>query len=163
MSVTCLLLKMPNRERICRLCLGMCINNFRAIEDNTKETFDMLLLKIDLSVSEEPVMCTNCAENLGRFFDFKSVCFYSQGYVAPFINNKDSARLGQRDGYLSKGDSENSICIPKDPNIYGSCMLCGLCMDPLTSRSLISQDSKEGGVVLEKIMLEKCLPELVCI
>ncbi|KAJ8964418.1 hypothetical protein NQ314_004926 [Rhamnusium bicolor] len=139
---------MPNRKRICRLCLGMCINTFGVIKDHTKETLDILLLKIDLSVSEEPVMCTNCAENLEKFFDFKSVCFSTQGYVAPLINNKKSARLGQRDG---KGDSENSICIPKDPNIYGSCMLCGLCMNPLTSRSLISQDSKEEALCWRKL------------
>ncbi|KAJ8933600.1 hypothetical protein NQ314_013914 [Rhamnusium bicolor] len=149
---------MPNRERICRLCLKECINNFTAIEDNTKETFDILLLKIDLSVSEEPVMCTSCAENLGKFFGFKSICLYTQGYVDPFINNKNSAKLGLRDVYLNKGESENSIGVPKGPNIDGFCMLCGLCMDPLTNCTLVSLDSKEGGV-----MLEKCLPELVCI
>ncbi|KAJ8964415.1 hypothetical protein NQ314_004923 [Rhamnusium bicolor] len=117
----------------------------------------------DLSASEEPVMCTNCAENLGKMFGFKSTCLSTQGFIAPFVNNKDSARLALKDVYLSKTESENSISIPKDCNIHGFCMLCGFCMGPSTSCSLISLDSKEEGVVLEKTMLEKCLPELVCI
>ncbi|KAJ8964416.1 hypothetical protein NQ314_004924 [Rhamnusium bicolor] len=160
MDYLCLLSKMPHRKRICRLCFKTCVDNFRAIENNAKETLDILLLKIDLSVSEEPVICTNCAENLGKLFDFKSTCLYTQGYVGPFVN---SARLDLKDVYQSKGESENSIGIPKDHTIYGFCILCGFCMDLLTSCSLVSPDSKEEGVILEKMMLEKCLPELVCI
>ncbi|KAJ8973678.1 hypothetical protein NQ317_011798 [Molorchus minor] len=61
-------------EKVCRLCLGELKGDHRVIENYMKEQFKILLLDVNLDVSENPVLCENCAEQVQKSFDFKTAC-----------------------------------------------------------------------------------------
>ncbi|KAJ8946153.1 hypothetical protein NQ314_008975, partial [Rhamnusium bicolor] len=134
-------------EKICRLCLKNCYDNSEVINELMKEVFNTHLLENNPAISEEPVVCTNCAEIMQKCFDFKSTCFSTQDCIAPFLN-KNNEKLDLKDIYLSKDENKNVIEIPDDYNV------CAFCMKLLKS-SFISLNNEE-----DVKMVKKCLPEL---
>ncbi|KAJ8939394.1 hypothetical protein NQ314_011140 [Rhamnusium bicolor] len=106
-----------------------------------------------LSTSEQPVMCTNCAETLKNICDFKSVCLQTRNCIVHFVKNVINAKVDLKDiMYLSKKEKENVIS-----EAY---TICSFCMNLVESCYCTSLDNEEGVIV--KNMLQKCLPELVC-
>ncbi|KAJ8932204.1 hypothetical protein NQ314_014843 [Rhamnusium bicolor] len=139
---------MKYREKICRFCFKTC-SIFQALDEMTRKMLDMLLLKVNLSISEEPVICTKCAEALKNIFDFKSACFYTRDCI---VKNPNNAKVDLKDMCLSKKEKENVIS-----EAY---TICNFCRNLAKSCYCTSLDNEEGVIV--KNMLEKCLPELVC-
>ncbi|KAJ8946152.1 hypothetical protein NQ314_008974, partial [Rhamnusium bicolor] len=113
-----------------------------------KEVFNKLYLENNPAINEKPVVCTNCAEIIQKCFDFKSTCFSTRDYIAPFLN-KNNEKLDLKDIYLSKEENKNVTEIPDD------CTICAFCMR-LSKSSFISLNDEE-----DVKMLKKCLPELV--
>ncbi|KAJ8947438.1 hypothetical protein NQ314_008597 [Rhamnusium bicolor] len=137
-------------EKICRLCFKTCYI-FQALKEMTREMLDMLLLKINLSISEEPIICTKCAETLKNIFDFKSACFCTRDCI---VKNGNNAKVDLKDIMcLSKKEKENVIS-----EAY---TICNFCMNLAKSCYCTPLDNEGEGVIV-KNMLEKCLPELVC-
>ncbi|KAJ8966841.1 hypothetical protein NQ314_003275 [Rhamnusium bicolor] len=136
-------------EKICRFCFKTCYI-FQALEEMTGKMLDMLLLNVNLSITEEPIICSKCAETLKNMFDFKSVCFYTRDYI---VKNANNAKVDPKYMCLSKKENENIIS-----EAY---TICNFCMNLVESCYCTSLDNEEEGVIV-KNMLEKCLPELVC-
>ncbi|KAJ8933586.1 hypothetical protein NQ314_013921, partial [Rhamnusium bicolor] len=107
---------MESLEKICRLCLKNCYDNSEVINELMKEVFNTHLLENNPAISEEPVVCTNCAEIMQKCFDFKSTCFSTQDCIAPFLN-KNNEKLDLKDIYLSKEENKNVIEISDDYNL----------------------------------------------
>ncbi|KAJ8941764.1 hypothetical protein NQ314_010282 [Rhamnusium bicolor] len=99
---------MKYEEKICRFCFKTCYM-FQALEEMTRKMLDMLLLK-NLSTTEQPVMCTNCADTLKNIFDFKSVCLQTRNCIIHFVKNAINAKVDLKDiMYLSKKEEESVI------------------------------------------------------
>ncbi|KAJ8934303.1 hypothetical protein NQ314_013459 [Rhamnusium bicolor] len=117
----------------------------------TRKMLDMLLLKVvgNLSISEEPVICTKCAETLKNISDFKSACFYTRDCI---VKNVNDAKVDLKDiSCLSKKEKENVIS-----EAY---YICNFCMNLAKSCYCTSLDNEEEGAIV-KNLLKKCLPEL---
>ncbi|KAJ8967145.1 hypothetical protein NQ314_003060, partial [Rhamnusium bicolor] len=145
---------MESCNKICRLCFNRCDRNFEAIEEITINILDVLLIKINVVVSEEPVMCTNCAEIVQNSFEFKSTCLYTHNYIVPFVNEKENSKLDLREIYLFKKGHE-------DIEVSKADTVCGFCMSLLKSCPFLSLDNKDEDVTLVKMMINKCFPELL--
>ncbi|KAJ8948544.1 hypothetical protein NQ318_000084 [Aromia moschata] len=69
-------------QKACKLCLKES-KDFQVIEKIIREVPEVLLLKTDFALNKESVVCESCANNINTFFEFKSVCLFSQGRMAP--------------------------------------------------------------------------------
>ncbi|KAJ8940208.1 hypothetical protein NQ318_010708 [Aromia moschata] len=79
---------------------------------------DVLLLKIDFSLNEDYVICESCADSIYTFFDFKSVCLYSEDRMVPFFRTMNGmkvdivevAYLKENPGAATLSDSNDAVC-----------------------------------------------------
>ncbi|KAJ8969026.1 hypothetical protein NQ314_001974 [Rhamnusium bicolor] len=101
-----------------------------------------------LLVSDEPVMCTNCAEIIKNSFEFKSTCLNTHNYIVRFVKEKENSKLDLREIYLCRMGCED-IVVSKADNI------CGFCMSLLKSCPFLSLSNKDEDVTLVYMMLKK--------
>ncbi|KAJ8935762.1 hypothetical protein NQ318_000235, partial [Aromia moschata] len=104
-------------QKACKLCFKES-KDFQVIEENIREILDVLLLKIDFSLNEEYVICERCADSIYTFFEFKSVCLYSEDLMFPFIQNMNGMKvdlveviyLMENPGAATISDSDDAVC-----------------------------------------------------
>ncbi|KAJ8948485.1 hypothetical protein NQ318_000021, partial [Aromia moschata] len=139
-------------EVICRFCLKT-IEKPLQIDKMVKEITEILMLKLDLRITPESVMCYECAETLQTGFDFKSACMYTEDCLYPFIEGKSEPRLDLWEVYLKINDS-------KDVESVKGREVCRFCMKPSDSDCCTPVDVIEENVEIKKL-LENYLPEVV--
>ncbi|KAJ8937989.1 hypothetical protein NQ318_015486, partial [Aromia moschata] len=66
-------------QKVCKLCLKVS-NDFQVIDKITREILEVLLLKIDLSLKEDNVICEGCGDN-------------SEDCMAPFIRTMNGMEV----------------------------------------------------------------------
>ncbi|KAJ8939363.1 hypothetical protein NQ318_012044 [Aromia moschata] len=98
----------PNRGRTCELCYKTS-NDFQVIGEITREILDVLLLKIDNPSNNELVICASCEDNVHKFFEFKSVCLYTEDRMVPLIRTMDNMKLNVVEDLKSTPDPK--ICL----------------------------------------------------
>ncbi|KAJ8937102.1 hypothetical protein NQ318_013060 [Aromia moschata] len=104
-------------QKACKLCFKES-KDFQVIEENIREKLDVLLLKIDFSLNEDYVICERCAYSIYTFFEFKSVCLYSEDLMLPFIQNMNGMKvdivevvyLMENPGAATVSDSDDAVC-----------------------------------------------------
>ncbi|KAJ8948521.1 hypothetical protein NQ318_000061 [Aromia moschata] len=104
-------------RKACKLCFKES-KDFQVIEEIIREILEVLLLKIDFSLNEDYVICEICAECIYTFFEFKSVCLYSEDRMVPFIrtmngmevNIVEVAYLKENPGPATTSDSDVAVC-----------------------------------------------------
>ncbi|KAJ8948505.1 hypothetical protein NQ318_000043, partial [Aromia moschata] len=143
---------MNETEVICRFCLKT-IKKPLPIDKMTEEIIEVLMLKLDLRITPEPVMCYGCAETLQTAFDFKSACIYTEDCLYPFIEGKSEAALDLREIYLKVNDNE-------DVESVKGREVCRFCLKPSDSDLSTPIDVIEENVEIKKL-LENYLPEVV--
>ncbi|KAJ8940197.1 hypothetical protein NQ318_010697 [Aromia moschata] len=95
-------------QKVCKLCLKVS-NDFHVIDKIIGEIVDVLLLKIDLSLKEDNVICEGCGDSIFTFFEFKSMCLDSEDCMAPFIRTMNGMEVDIVEmAYLK----ENSVLLP---------------------------------------------------
>ncbi|KAJ8948494.1 hypothetical protein NQ318_000031 [Aromia moschata] len=87
---------MNETEVICRFCLKT-IKKPLPIDKMTEEIIETLMLRLDLRITSEPVMCYGCVETLQTASDFESACIYTKNCLYPFIEGKSEAGRGDSD------------------------------------------------------------------
>ncbi|KAJ8933320.1 hypothetical protein NQ318_011673 [Aromia moschata] len=135
-------------QKACKLCFKES-KDFQVVEEIIREILDVLLLKIDFSLNEESVVCERCADSIYKFFEFKSVCLYSEDHMVPFIRTMkgmkvdivEVAYLKENPGAATLSDSDDAIC-----------RLC-LKRDRCVDLNIFSEN------VVDDI-LAKCIPEV---
>ncbi|KAJ8974205.1 hypothetical protein NQ317_000838, partial [Molorchus minor] len=128
---------MQNTKDICRLCFTALDSGFELIGDYMKGIFEVLLLNVNLSVSENPIICEKCAELAQRAFTFKNRCISTEEIILSYAVAKDVTSLDMKWIYHMKMASE----VTEENNVCRFCMTC----------------IGEGNyLLLENI---KCLPE----
>ncbi|KAJ8948488.1 hypothetical protein NQ318_000025 [Aromia moschata] len=137
---------------ICRFCLKT-IEKPLPINKMSKEIIGLLMLKLDLRITPEPVMCHGCAETLQMAFDFKSACIYTDDCLYPFIEGKSQTRLDLWEIYLKVNDNE-------DVESVNGCEVCRFCMKLGDSRLCTPLDVIEENVEIKKL-LENYWPDVV--
>ncbi|CAG9820642.1 unnamed protein product [Phaedon cochleariae] len=85
-------------ETPCRLCLNLVENNYEPLEGIVENMLKELQLNVTLSVTNQPVLCSQCAENLQKSFEFKSV----------YIEDIKLPRLLYEEEY--KDDTVTGVC-----------------------------------------------------
>ncbi|KAJ8948525.1 hypothetical protein NQ318_000065 [Aromia moschata] len=104
-------------RKACKLCFKES-KDIQVIEEIIREILDVLLLKIDFSLNEDYVICKSCADSIYTFFEFKSVCLYSEGRLVPFIRTMDGMKvdivqvvyLKENPGAATLSDSDDAVC-----------------------------------------------------
>ncbi|KAJ8975074.1 hypothetical protein NQ317_011026 [Molorchus minor] len=79
---------MQNTKYICRLCFTELGSGFELIGDYMKQIFEVLLLNVNFAVSENPVICRNCADLAWRAFTFKSRCISTEDIILSYADAK---------------------------------------------------------------------------
>ncbi|KAJ8940195.1 hypothetical protein NQ318_010695, partial [Aromia moschata] len=136
-------------QKACTLCFKES-KDFQVIEKVIRKILDVLLLKIDFALNEDSVICKRCADSIYTFFEFKSVCLYSEGRLVPFIRTMNSMKvdivevvyLVENPGAATVSDSDDAIC--------RLCLKRGHCVD----LNAFSEDFADD-------ILAKCIPEVV--
>ncbi|KAJ8940199.1 hypothetical protein NQ318_010699 [Aromia moschata] len=95
-------------QKVCKLCLNVS-NVFQVIDKITREILEVLLLKIDLSLKEDNVICEGCGDSIYTFFEFKSMCLDSKDCMAPFIRTMNGMEMDIVEMAYFK---ENSVLLP---------------------------------------------------
>ncbi|KAJ8957890.1 hypothetical protein NQ318_001886, partial [Aromia moschata] len=110
-----------NEERLCRLCLNVANFDFQTMGEVAPEMFDVLPLKMDLSLSNDPVMCRDCSCSIRKFFKFKSMCSQADEDVVSSTKTLDSPRVDSAEEvYLNEDQKSDTV---PNPN-YDICRLC---------------------------------------
>ncbi|KAJ8948490.1 hypothetical protein NQ318_000027 [Aromia moschata] len=125
----------------------------KVFSHNFKEIIQILMLKLDLRITPEPVMCYGCAETLKTAFDFKSACIYTEDCLYPFIEGTSETRLDLREIYLKVNDNE-------DVESVNGCEVCRFCMKLSDSGRCTPVEVIEENVDVKKL-LEYYVPEVV--
>nr|XP_023024883.1 zinc finger protein 595-like [Leptinotarsa decemlineata]XP_023024884.1 zinc finger protein 595-like [Leptinotarsa decemlineata] len=129
-------------QQICRLCLKEIESGLENIDDIQREMLEVLLIKVDWSISEHPVLCRQCFTEMQDSFTFKSNCIDIEDYLTPF---KENVKLDLKTVYIRKKDVPN----PTDAEEH----LCRLCIEPIDKNEAFSNKTE-----IEKFKLN--LPEI---
>ncbi|KAJ8936400.1 hypothetical protein NQ318_008512 [Aromia moschata] len=81
-----------NEQKVCKLCLKLS-NDFQVIDKITREILEVLLLKINLSLKENNVICEGCGDSIYTFFEFKSMCLDSEDCMVPFMRTMNGMEV----------------------------------------------------------------------
>ncbi|XP_023310306.1 uncharacterized protein LOC111691528 [Anoplophora glabripennis] len=131
----------------CKLCLKtVTVKGFEVIDNVTRNTLDVLLLKLKLDSEGKDVICNVCRSKLNTAFEFKSTCLKNDYAIIPYVDCEKMLQLDIRDVYTKEKTS-------KSMDISDSRRICRLCMEPVESefRSIREEE-------LEAI--EKLAPEM---
>ncbi|KAJ8934314.1 hypothetical protein NQ318_002905 [Aromia moschata] len=79
-------------QEACKLCFKES-KDFQVSEEIKQEILNVLPLKIDFSLNEDYMICERCADCIDTFFEFKSVCLYTEDRMAPFIRTMDGMEV----------------------------------------------------------------------
>ncbi|KAJ8933079.1 hypothetical protein NQ314_014233 [Rhamnusium bicolor] len=138
-------------ERTCRFCLKTC-RDFRAIGESLRDSLDKLvLLKLNLSISKETVMCNDCKNNMQVFLNIKSASVYLKNRALPLTEFKDDSlnreEIDSRNNGKAAVESNDEIT-------------CWFCTKASGREGLVPlNESKENAFVVD--MLNEHIPELV--
>ncbi|KAJ8940188.1 hypothetical protein NQ318_010688 [Aromia moschata] len=108
----------------------------------------VLTLK-DFSLNEEYVICESCADSIYTFFEFKSVCLYSEDHMVPFIRTMNGTEVDIIEvAYLKENPSAATVSDSNDA-------VCRLCLkrDRCVDLNVFSQNFADNIVA-------KCIPEV---
>ncbi|KAJ8957836.1 hypothetical protein NQ318_001832 [Aromia moschata] len=139
-------------EKICRLCLTKTKYEYEELVESKKQCFFTLLLEVDISITQRPVMCKRCARNLDNAFEFKNTCLQTEEIIAAFAALSNTTVLDLKEVYLSENTGTDS-----ETDAGSICRFCLKCMKQETCMSLSVLGE---NMALVKDMLPKCLPEL---
>ncbi|KAJ8938079.1 hypothetical protein NQ318_021753 [Aromia moschata] len=135
-------------QKSCKLCLKTS-NNFQVIEEIIREILDVLLLKIEFTLNEDYVICECCADSVYTFFEFKSVCLYSEDRMVPFIRTMNGTEVDIAEvAYLK----ENSGTATKSNRNDVVCRLC-LKRDRCVDLNVLNENFMED-------IFARCIPEV---
>ncbi|KAJ8948487.1 hypothetical protein NQ318_000024 [Aromia moschata] len=144
---------MNETEEICRFCLKT-IEKPLPIDEKVKEIIEILMLKLDLRISPEHVMCYGCAETLKTALDFKSACIYTEDCLYPFIEGKNETRLDLWEIYFKVNDSKDVVSVEGRE-------VCRFCMKLSDSDRCTPIDMMIEKNMEIKKLLENYLPEVI--
>ncbi|KAJ8983723.1 hypothetical protein NQ317_009159 [Molorchus minor] len=136
-------------ESVCRLCLEVHRMDFEIITLHTTVVLNILRLKVDLDISEEPVMCRSCARLVKMAFGFKSTCLFTEELVMSFARDQDTSNFYLKDVY-----KEYKSLITANDSVCRFCMTCSE-----TSNFTSLDNMIEEGLV-SKELLGLYLPEI---
>ncbi|KAJ8934992.1 hypothetical protein NQ318_002830 [Aromia moschata] len=140
--------------KACKLCFKNS-KDFQVIGEIIREILDVLLLKNanhfkDFSLNEDYLICENCAESIYTFFEFKSVCLYSEDHTVPFIRTMNGMELDIVEvAYLKENPGADTTSNP-DNAICRLCLKRDRCVDLNTFSENFADD-----------VIAKCIPEIV--
>ncbi|KAJ8977131.1 hypothetical protein NQ317_011667 [Molorchus minor] len=125
---------------VCRLCLEEHHMDFEVITDHTTAILNILHLKMDLSISKEPVMCKSCARNVKMAFGFKSTCLYTEELVMSFACDQHTSHF-----YLKEVYKELKSLITANDSVCRFCMTCSetsnfTSLDNMIEEGLVSRE-----------------------
>ncbi|KAJ8938088.1 hypothetical protein NQ318_021762, partial [Aromia moschata] len=119
-------------QKACKLCFKES-EDFQVIEENIREILDVLLLKIDFSITEDYIMCESCVDNL----------------LAPFIRTMNSMEVDIVEvAYLNENPGAAAISNSNDA-------ICRLCLerDRCVDLNALNENFLED-------IIAKCIPEV---
>ncbi|KAJ8937194.1 hypothetical protein NQ318_005960, partial [Aromia moschata] len=100
--------------KACKLCFNES-KNFQVIKKIIREILDVLLLKIDVSINEDYVICESCVDSIYIFFEFKSICLYTEDRMVPFIRTMNGMEVDIVEVvYLKENSNGTTISNPDD-------------------------------------------------
>ncbi|XP_018577105.2 hunchback-like protein [Anoplophora glabripennis] len=135
------------QETSCMLCLKtVTVNGFEVIDDVTRDTLDVLLLKLKFDSNGKEVICNVCRRELNAAFEFKSTCLNTDYTIIPHVDCEKMLQLDIRDAYMKEKTSESM-------DISDGQRICRLCMDPVEGEFRCIREEE-----LEAI--EKLAPEM---
>ncbi|KAJ8970531.1 hypothetical protein NQ317_015797 [Molorchus minor] len=108
---------MQSAKDLCRLCFT-ANTPFKIIGDYLNEIFEVLLLNVNLAVSENPVICRNCEELVWRAFSFKSTCISTEEIILSHAVAKDVTSLDMKWIY----HMEMACEVTENSNVCRFCM-----------------------------------------
>ncbi|KAJ8975081.1 hypothetical protein NQ317_011033 [Molorchus minor] len=111
---------MQNVKYICRLCFTEIGGGVVLIREYMKQIFEVLLLNVNFAVSENPVICRNCADLAWRAFTFKSRCISTEGIILSYADAKGVTSLDMKWIYHTGMACE----VAKNINVCRFCMTC---------------------------------------
>ncbi|KAJ8975078.1 hypothetical protein NQ317_011030 [Molorchus minor] len=111
---------MQNAKYICRLCFTELGGGVGLIGEYMKQIFEVLLLNVNFAVSENPVICRNCADLAWRAFTFKSRCISTEGIILSYADAKGVATLDMKWIYHTGMACE----VAKNINVCRFCIAC---------------------------------------
>ncbi|KAJ8924197.1 hypothetical protein NQ315_006988 [Exocentrus adspersus] len=137
---------------VCRLC---CTKSWdlEEIRECTKHVLDMLLINMDMNASGIPMMCSDCSGKITTLFQFKSTCFFTDDFIAPFVDPEKRKRISLKEVYISEKDDKELVDVLREQN------LCRLCMEVVPAGSL-SLDGSGQLVDSVQNMIKRCIPEV---
>ncbi|KAJ8977125.1 hypothetical protein NQ317_011661 [Molorchus minor] len=137
---------MESTKDLCRLCFTPD-TPFKIIGDYLKEIFEVLLLNVNLGVSENPVICRNCAEIVWKAFSFKSRCISTEEVILSHAVAKDVTSLDMKWIY----HMETACEVTETSNV------CRFCMGYLEEGNYLSLEDIK---CLSENKLQQFLPEI---
>ncbi|KAJ8935358.1 hypothetical protein NQ318_021624, partial [Aromia moschata] len=135
-------------QKVCKLCLKV-LNDFQTIDKITREILEVLLLKIDLSLKEDNVICEGCGDSIYTFFEFKSMCLDSEDCMAPFIRTMNGMEVDIVEmAYFKENSGAATISDPNDA-------ICRFCLkrDRCVHLNILNESFGED-------ITAKCIPEI---
>ncbi|XP_018576276.1 zinc finger protein 836-like [Anoplophora glabripennis] len=135
------------QETSCKLCLKtVTVKGFEVIDDVTRDTLDVLLLKLKFDAEGKEFICNVCRRKLNAAFEFKSTCLKTHYTIIPYVDCEKMLQLDIRDVYTKEKTSESV-------HISDGQKICRLCMEPVESElRCICQEELEA--------IEKLAPEM---
>lgn len=98
----------------------------------------------DLSITENPFICSNCLSKLKDCYDFKKLCIHTEECISPYIVENVKVNLKEISNYVSIKSEDGS-----EPNI------CRLCLQPADNDMFLNAEESE--------QFEQFFPEIVSI
>ncbi|KAJ8975082.1 hypothetical protein NQ317_011034 [Molorchus minor] len=111
---------MQSTKYICRLCFTDLGSGFKLIGNYMKQIFEVLLLNVNFTVSENPVICRNCADLAWRAFTFKSRCISTEDIILSYADAEGVTSLDMKWIYHTGMACE----VAKNINVCRFCMTC---------------------------------------
>ncbi|XP_018576763.1 uncharacterized protein LOC108915267 [Anoplophora glabripennis] len=135
------------QETSCKLCLEtVTVKGFEVIDNVTRDTLDVLLLKLKFDSDDKEVICNVCRRKLNAAFEFKATCLKTDYAIIPYVDCEKMLQLDIRDVYTKQKTSESM-------DISDGQKICRLCMHPVESEFRCIREEEFEAI-------EKLAPEM---
>ncbi|CAG9766476.1 unnamed protein product [Ceutorhynchus assimilis] len=133
---------------VCRLCLKLLTGSFYKLEESYKKIINDLIPEVNLEISSDPVICTQCLLSIDELYTFKMLYSQNEQQLKHKIKDLVGPKLSEQEILQCQHSPEKT----KE-------RLCRTCLKCIENNAFTVLKPSCCDAYLES-MLQTCLPDL---